>query len=792
MRNTKAKMLLGAALCLLSFTGQSIAQPREARDAAGALDDYYFHPRRPRTFRALTGMGDPVFDDVAPRDDYAKWKTPADKMLLKQLMPSQDISRPYFYPRLGDCRLEGPMMTIKARIATLGADHPYVKQWILTEQAVLARCNPSPATEPAELPPEMTTNDPAIARLQSQDRAYQQAAALFYQDTNAALEAFQKIAQDKSSPDRPLATYMVLAIHAGNKAGYKASSAALPPSEAVAEIHAAMADPSLVQIHAMAAALIGYIGATVADAPARHAQIAEALQALEMPTAKLSADPVARKRYTDAVADMPYIFFDSGASWVDDPGKAGWVLTGEVPDGYTASAALADFAKTDPMAAWIGFPSNPYAYRPWAVAAQTPLPVAVNRYLLAHGGNETTNPWVHANMATPIPFLAALTDEETARLQADPQDAQAAAALSLDFPELVRRDLMEGDKAGEADALRRLQGFPFSSSRTYRETLNHALTYLITNDRLEAARRLRDLLKLDTAGVAEIGDALIILAEDENHLVKAMGSAQFFSRSLLNPLSASELWRLAGRTEFKRGERAMFARSAWSREYALGRTISKEHDRLMRDLNPEITGNWKSPVGHDVTPDDRRILSDLLASPGMNIVIDSFSRMPDGEGRQAFKLTGLDHYDRNDNNWWCGWEAELRMGQRDDILRGSFGIDRYRDKSDLFAAVAQQLQPALRASFIDRMSDRSELAALSRVDCAPKMLGLRVIDWVTHGGWFDSGKNQAEALANVVLATRYGCNRQGSHQAYSQKAFILLHTKFGETEAAKRTRYWFR
>jgi hypothetical protein len=211
----------------------------------------------------------------------------------------------------------------------------------------------------------------------------------------------------------------------------------------------------------------------------------------------------------------------------------------------------------------------------------------------------------------------------------------------------------------------------------------------------------------------------------------------------------------------------------------------------MRDLNPEITGSWHSPAGHAVTPDDHRVLADVLASPGMNIVMDSFSRMPDGDGENKGQFAGIDHYNHNDNNWWCGWETRLRDKQLQDILRGTFSIYRYGDTPDYFAAIARQLQPALRASFVNRMSDRGELAALSRADCAPRMLGLRTIAWVKHPGWFDSTDTQAEALANVVLATRYGCNRQGSHRDYSQKAFTLLHVKFGETAAAKRTHYWF-
>src|ERR1700761_3255649 len=230
MKNTKAKMLLGVALFLFAFAGQAVAQPSTDKTvvAVTAMDQYFRAPRDPRTFRALTGMGDPVFTDSGARSAYApNWDSPADKMLLKQLMPSLDVSQTYFYPNFGDCRLEGPMMTLKARLAALGADHPYVKPWMRAERVVLSHCNDGKA----ELPPAMPTRDAAVARLQEEDRAYQQAAILFYRNTRAALEAFQQIAQDKSSPNRPLAVYMVLAIHAGNKGSYEAEGAALKPAD---------------------------------------------------------------------------------------------------------------------------------------------------------------------------------------------------------------------------------------------------------------------------------------------------------------------------------------------------------------------------------------------------------------------------------------------------------------------------------------------------------------------------------------------------------------------------------
>ena len=42
-----------------------------------------------------------------------------------------------------------------------------------------------------------------------------------------------------------------------------------------------------------------------------------------------------------------------------------------------------------------------------------------------------------------------------------------------------------------------------------------------------------------------------------------------------------------------------------------------------------------------------------------------------------------------------------------------------------------------------------------------------------------------------MRATRYGCNWHGGHKAYSKPAQELLKAKFGPTEWAAKTPYWF-
>jgi hypothetical protein len=331
----------------------------------------------------------------------------------------------------------------------------------------------------------------------------------------------------------------------------------------------------------------------------------------------------------------------------------------------------------------------------------------------------------------------------------------------------------------------------------YGRTVDDSLQYLITAGRLTDARRLRDALKLDQRegwlAYTSSAGALMVLAEDEDHLLRVVATAPFYPREYLNHLPTAELWRLAARDELSRGQRALLVRAAWSRDYAMGRVISREHDKLLRTLASEITDGWRTPSGHDVKPNDISTARDVLKSPGLNTVIEDFSRLPDDKDSQATStLTGLDHYNHNDNNWWCAFDIPRHHAALDETLAQNFRL--YDDKPGLaHERMRAMLAPALLDSYLFQRVNSAELAKLSKVECAPQVLSERVVAWVRNSGSHAEQANaQAEALADAVLSTRWGCNRDGSHAAYSREAFQLLHSRFPDSPEAKRTPYWFK
>jgi hypothetical protein len=98
--------------------------------------------------------------------------------------------------------------TLRARIAEHGANSPFLRDWVIGQDAVLLNCN-ADSPLPEELP-----NAPAWLKA---DRAYQIAAAYFYRlDYARAEQLFAAIGRDAGSPWQKTARYLVArcAVHA--------------------------------------------------------------------------------------------------------------------------------------------------------------------------------------------------------------------------------------------------------------------------------------------------------------------------------------------------------------------------------------------------------------------------------------------------------------------------------------------------------------------------------------------------------------------------------------------------
>jgi hypothetical protein len=497
---------------------------------------------------------------------------------------------------------------------------------------------------------------------------------------------------------------------------------------------------------------------------------------------------------------------------------------------------MIEAARTDPLAKWMLLPVSPYQpsvgynYGPaWTVASMPKGADRVRAELakLAPNPADNNNPWAHAALMWSNyynPDLWAMVDTETDVMRSGidltppAKDQAAMDEATLDFYHQVRTAIMFGGSAGFKAALSRLAA-PDPHRVNWAATVRDVLRYLVSSGRLGEATSLRDRLGLTAKAQAEdraaatdkavhdrslrsagIVDLLLVLAEDENHLVPLMTNRAYDQADLLSHLPIAVLRRLADRTDVPPEDRSAFARMAWARTYALSRTVDPKLDHLMRMLNPDITAHWMSHEGRPIRPNDRMALQDVLATPGLNIDIDRWGRHRKTRDSEAegIDVARMDHNLNDQDNWWEPRAPDAGVAATHNALELTLaGLDAQVPSDDdpppdPWTAVEPKILPALRSfSFLLRSADPDEESALSRIPIATQLLSERTIAWVEHPGLFGSRKGQAETLAAVVVATRWGGAAFGGKKNLSREAFRLLHERFPQSDAAKRTKYWY-
>lgn len=795
-------MWVAAFLLGFGAPAPTVATPGAAQTAPDAaaerIDHYRDRPRQPGTYRALAGLGDP---DGPEDGTYMGTYTDADRALLARILPDQNVRAEWWYPQPGDCRTDYALDIARQRIARLGENHPYVARWFEVQRAAFSACRRRswelPADErdrrpPVTLPPTLALTDPDIARLQRDDRAYQAASLLFYRNDPGARAAFRAIARS-ASPHAHVARYMLLAIDTQDLSGYireedEAARARrnVRALAAMAEARAILADPALADIHPLAQGMIGYLGYWTGTPETRATQVRVTLDALEAPIARIRSDPVTRDRYDRANTDIGELH---GTFENED-----WWLTGAVPEGMNASRAMAAEARRRELAAWLLFPRSPFERQPWAMAeARGRSWRRLNDYLRDRAQQGDHRGWalIRESLAT------SYDDGRWTEIDAQVGRARGGsepdlAAVATRFYHQVRTALMYADPDVRDTAFRAaltyMEAWPWRQSRHFKELATDALAYLIASGRLGEARQLRDRGLVSRGPYGGNDAALLLLAEDEDQLVAELVEMPDAAPALVNLLSADKLGRLAGRAELSAESRARFARVAWTRLYARQQRVPRALDRLMRELNPEITASWASRPG--ARSDDRLLLVDVLRSPGLNILVTDTQRRPATDrstpGDEEAGLTAIDVYQHSDNNWWCAWQPDRhQLAAATAMYDAFFAGEDYGERDWLrIGGAPTALGPLLRESWLWRSQSATEQEALAAIPSAPRMLSERAVAW-------RGGGPQDEALALAVRSTRYGCQRMGGHGAWSRAAYELLQARFAGSDAARRTRYWF-
>ena len=790
------KSIAASCTALVIMAGTALAQQASCDPAqlSAAVDRYAQEPFSARSWRMLQGLGDPMLEPGSADADTWSQQEEWRKLAAEILPDEQDLQN------IGwNCRIGYPLSVLKTRIGQLGANDPYIKQWLLAQQQVIRACSSEDGVVSL---PEPLIDEPAVANRQKADRAYQEASIAFYRDKQKAIPMFKAIAASNSI-HRAAAAYNVANLLANAK----------QPVEARTAAEAILADPSLSSVHQITRQLLGYIANQQDTAQGWTGIIDGDIEILETPAAEILVSDDLKRQYSIALYDIDFV----GIRKKDGD----WWLDGVLPENATISKSIVDAARQHPMALWMmaGQSANEkYQLAPWSLVGdkwQARMSDYIGKALAVQpSGAKLGGP----SLAMLKALSARPDDAARAELWAQARKAVEEAQKSCGTaPEtaaagfLLNHAVRLSALAGRYDeAEQGLAAMPIKDTKSYAGALYNLAQYLTSQGNTAEARKLRDdLVAPDFLNTLSGDDRsfdrnrfsslLALIAEDEAHWKDAvLRNGDPASDIVFNFLPTKTLWKLAEDQSFTPRDRALFARAAWTRDYGLVRKVDGSHLDTLHALNPEIKAIYDQvKVDYpDVSPRNQRLLT-ILRSPPHNILVS----MPGGWQNESIKpesFTEIDGWNPNDKNWWCPYEPERQLGALRKQADNTNGFPDYFDWT--IKRIGDVYDPSLRTALDEKRDDVlkdhpmvkavdwKELRSLARMPQGPERLSRAAIDWAKAS----KGKDGApEALALAVRTTRYGCNWHGGHAAYSKPAQQLLATKFAGTEWRKQTPYWF-
>jgi hypothetical protein len=161
----------------------------------------------------------------------------------------------------------------------------------------------------------------------------------------------------------------------------------------------------------------------------------------------------------------------------------------------------------------------------------------------------------------------------------------------------------------------------------------------------------------------------------------------------------------------------------------------------------------------------------MLKNPGLRPFIET------GFGR----LASMAKIDDLRDNWWCSLNLQ----------GNNYQTDYYRSRSQFSTSLlALYGSSKLEAAFLpetDRAQAAEEWKALAGLPAAPTYLSELAVSYLKTS---TADPRAPEALALAVRSTRYGCGDAGTSKQ-SQAAFRLLHSRYPNSEWAKKTKYYY-
>ena len=765
------------------------------------VDGYATAPFSAVTWRVLNGLGDPANDAAFKGENRAfeyDWNAQETwKKLATQILPPGQAPQQIGY----DCRITYPLTVLQDRLKSLGAENKYVKQWFTVQEQVLKACS-DPTAASANIPDPIEV-EPALSQLQKDDRAYQEASIAFYRDKTKAIDLFRAIGKS-SSPHRAAARYNIANLLANAK----------NIAEARKEAAAILADASLASVHGITQDLLGYIS-NIEDTPAGWtALIDDSVATITAPQADILSSPKKQDDYVRSLDDIDHLGIRAKS---DD-----WWLSGALPVNATVSKAIYDASRKYPMALWMmagqTLQQN-YDGAPWSLVGET-WQQRTTSYLDQVTAVAPSGAQIPALALDVLNTLRAKPDDVTrealwgkvhsslAAAQKSCGDAPETAALGTYLYHAVRISSATGHFDEAYDELSKL---PFKSQAFYLNgILGKFMQYMLGQGMTEEGRHLRDRLltpdllaavpeDMKTGVANNFSQFMGWVAEDEAHWKQALElNSEKTSNPIFNFLPTKTLWAYAQDPMFSASQKALLARVAWTREYAMGRTPSKDDTAKLYAADPGLKDQAaKVATDYPKLSAERQRLLTILRNPRLGILVnapDLWSPLDETDADPADVSSG----DHNDRNWWCPLETDRQLAALRDELKTDaglvdatdYGFDSFKDVFDqkLRDELAAKSDQVLKQHPVLKAVNWKEVARLAQVPSAPKLLAQSAVRW---GKSVKTDDGVAEALALAVRVTHYGCNWHGRVGPYSRPAQELLKVKFASTTWAAQTPYWF-
>lgn len=689
----------------------------------------------------------------------------------------------------------------------VGANSPYLKRWVSNQMQVFQ----TPFMSPLIL--DVAATDPPRAVF---DRQYQEASFLFYkQDFEGAQRLYENIFKNQKHPYRGLAGYMIARTLLMRE----------KRSEAYHWLVSLQKDTHLAAYQDMYTEyrfITNYYSCAEEDKEQCTLANAEHLSFLRDNIFRLNITRADDRLYRDSIEQLDYYLQKRPAI-----GDTGWFSPYD--KNSPRLQAYVDAAQKDPFFDWM---QTYYTFNPLEVdwsrslymtdEARTIQDAALNHAVQrwqAGDGDE----WLYAAALRMYPGHAAFVEVRDAAQKLF--DAHKCSARSSDriisralWTHLIFMKLADG----LPDSLVQELVAMYKSNRYYSQYKTHDLVTTVVRFLLHQ-QRYDDIATLAKAFV-QAGSRHGVLDTIYGSFLDTPEEAfKAFPREkgittpglqIINRLSTHDLLEMIEQNTLPKNMQTYAARIAFVRSVLLedstlfekaAYAVIKTHPALKNEIAALLERGKKNPQAAEVT-------SFLLKHPRFNVYATENNRSEMDEENPypppSLAFDRIDTYHHNDNNWWCRLDPELVQKDFEEATFWSIYDPYQRLEEPDHDLLQYQRDPSAAAAFFsyahsDEWTATGELRALSSKPNGTEYLtqqSLAAADswknswkrWLSKTGVsFEEDQSIPAMLHMSVVTSRYGCNRDGSHAAYSKSAFKTLHRSYPHSVWTKLTPYWF-